>query len=100
MSSGTQDELLYPRDVRVILGEIEELLNKQEMVSDMTARQETPRHDLVMNLLVRQQHVEIERKLQHCHPADVAFVLEGLPIERRRMVWDLVRPEVRGAVLL
>jgi magnesium transporter len=94
------DETKHPRDVRVTLEEIEELLNKQEMVSDLTARQDSPRHELVMDLLLRQQHVEVERRLRECHPADIAFVLEGLPIERRQLVWSLVQPEIRGAVLL
>lgn len=100
VTASVQEELKHPHDVRVTLEEIEELLNKQEMVSDLTARQDTPRHELVMDLLLRQQHVEVERRLQQCHPADIAYVLEGLPIERRRLVWGLIRPEARGAVLL
>ncbi|MCG3143314.1 MAG: Magnesium transporter MgtE [Gammaproteobacteria bacterium] len=100
MTASVQEELKHPRDLRVTLEEIEELLNKQEMVSELTARQDAPRHELVMDLLLRQQHVEVERRLQQSHPADIAYVLEGLPLERRRLVWSLVRPEARGAVLL
>jgi magnesium transporter len=100
VTASAQEDSKHPRDVRVTLEEIEELLNKQEMVSDLTARQDTPRQELVMDLLLRQQHVEVERRLQECHPADIAYVLEGLPLERRQLVWSLVRPEIRGAVLL
>ncbi|MCG3201048.1 MAG: Magnesium transporter MgtE [Gammaproteobacteria bacterium] len=100
VAASVQEELKHPRDVRVTLEEIEELLNKQEAASELTARQETPRHEMVMDLLLRQQHVDVERRLQESHPADIAYVLEGLPLERRRLVWSLVRPEARGAVLL
>jgi magnesium transporter len=34
------------------------------------------------------------------HPADVAYVLEGLPLEDRLWVWGLVPPDREGEVLL
>ena len=34
------------------------------------------------------------------HPADIAYVLEGLPIEERRWAWGLVRGELEGEILL
>jgi magnesium transporter len=100
MTTIGEEEIKHPRDLRATLEQVEELLNRQEVVSDLTARQDEPRHDLVMDLLARQQLVEVERKLVQFHPADLAYVLEGLPIERRRSVWAMVKPEMRGAVLL
>src|SRR4051812_13867633 len=41
----------------------------------------------------------LQRRIEHLHPADVAFILENLPLAERRLVWDLVR-EDRGDVLL
>ncbi|HZZ93525.1 MAG TPA: magnesium transporter [Usitatibacter sp.] len=42
---------------------------------------------------------ELQRRIEALHPADVAFVLENLPRDERRLVWDLVRDD-RGDVLL
>jgi magnesium transporter len=42
---------------------------------------------------------ELQRRIESLHPADVAFVLENLPLDERRLVWELVR-EDRGDVLL
>ena len=42
---------------------------------------------------------ELQRRIEALHPADVAFVLENLPLDERRLAWDLVR-EDRGDVLL
>jgi len=43
-------------------------------------------------------------KLRAClellHPADVAFVLEALPLDERLIVWDLVKAERDGEILL
>jgi magnesium transporter len=42
---------------------------------------------------------ELQSRIEHLHPADVAYILENLPLDERRLVWDLVR-EDRGDVLL
>ncbi len=43
---------------------------------------------------------EMASLLSEPHPADVAYVLEGLDLEARRIAWDLVPDESRGEVLL
>lgn len=43
---------------------------------------------------------EVQRLLHDLHPADVAYVLEGLPIEDRLWVWGLVRSDHEGDILL
>ena len=82
------------------LNEVLSLLSKQEIVSDLVGRQETPRRDLVRHLLQRQQSAELGRKLQQLHPADIAHVLENLPQDKRGIVWTLLGDRERGAVLL
>jgi magnesium transporter len=44
--------------------------------------------------------VELHAKLDAMHPADVAHILEALPIEERLIVWDLVRQDRDGEILL
>jgi magnesium transporter len=44
--------------------------------------------------------VELRRLLDKLHPADVAYILEALPLEERLWVWDLVKAEREGEILL
>jgi len=39
-------------------------------------------------------------ELERLHPADVAYILEALPLEERQVVWDLVKAEREGEILL
>ena len=38
--------------------------------------------------------------MQAMHPAEIADALEALPPSKRRLLWDLVNPEIDGEVLL
>jgi magnesium transporter len=42
----------------------------------------------------------LRSKLEHLHPADIAFILESLPLEERLVVWDLVKADRDGEILL
>jgi magnesium transporter len=43
---------------------------------------------------------DIAARLEDLHPADVAYVLEGLPVADRLFVWRLVRSDREGEILL
>src|SRR5258706_12059538 len=43
---------------------------------------------------------ELRAKLDALHPADVAYVLEALPLEESLAVWNLVNPDRDGDILL
>ncbi len=43
---------------------------------------------------------EIRALLDPLHPADVAYILEALPREQRLVVWDLVKADRDGEILL
>jgi magnesium transporter len=50
-----------------------------------------------------QQHLplgELRATLERLHPADVAYILEALPPEERLVLWELVRAEREGEILL
>lgn len=74
---------------------VEELVHKQEAV-----RGDMSRHDLVESLVHKQNLVELSKKLDSLHPADVAYILEALPLDERLLVWDLVKAERDGDILL
>jgi magnesium transporter len=43
---------------------------------------------------------ELRRRLDALHPADVAYILEALPHEERLAVWDLVKADRDGDILV
>jgi magnesium transporter len=43
---------------------------------------------------------ELRGKLDRLHGADIAYVLEALPLEQRLAVWDLVKADRDGEILL
>jgi magnesium transporter len=65
---------------------IERLLARQKLV------EAGPVHD--------QNLADLRRRLDQLHPADVAYVLENLPLEERMFVWGLVRSDRDGEILL
>jgi magnesium transporter len=48
----------------------------------------------------RQDPAQLRGELDKLHPADVAYILEALPLEERLVVWDLVKAEREGEILL
>ena len=82
------------------LAQVTELLHRQRVVEDLTHRQEGAHQDLVENLVHRQNVVELQRKLDDLHSADVAYILEALPLEDRLEIWQLVKVERDGDILL
>lgn len=42
----------------------------------------------------------LRERIDGLHPADAAYVLEALPSDERQLVWDLIKQEADGAVLL
>ena len=67
--------------------------------------------DLQQNLRRVQEHLAqkfepaahlttLRAELEQLNPADVAYILEALPLEERLVAWDLVKAEREGEILL
>jgi magnesium transporter len=82
------------------LQQVIHLLNKHRLVEELVHKQDMPKHSLVEMLVHKQNLAELQKKLDELHPADVAYILEALPIEERLQVWDLVKAERDGEILL
>ncbi|VXC59121.1 Magnesium transporter MgtE [Pseudomonas sp. 8Z] len=82
------------------LAQVVELLHRHKLVEDLTHRQEGQHQDRVEILVHRQNLAELQRKLEGVHPADIAHILEALPLEDRLTVWQLVKAERDGDILL
>jgi magnesium transporter len=89
-----------PSGVQDNLRRVTELLHKHELVEDLVQRQQGPRQELVENLVHKLHFVELQKLLDALHPADIAYILETLPLEQRLTVWDLVKAEREGEILL
>ncbi|HQS37272.1 MAG: magnesium transporter [Methylotenera sp. 24-45-7] len=76
------------------------LLHKHRLVENLVHNQAMPNHGLVESLVHKQHLQELQRKLDVLHPADVAYILEALPLEERLDVWELVKAERDGEILL
>ena len=60
-------------------------LSKQELVETTTHKQDV---------------VELKKLLDKIHSADIAYILEALPLKDRLTVWNLVKAERDGEILL
>ena len=101
--SETDRESHYTENVQEHLQKVQSLLEKHALVESLAHRQEMPRderHELVGTLLHKQHLNEVREKLDTLHPADIAYILEALPIEQRLLVWDLVKAERDGEILI
>jgi magnesium transporter len=82
------------------LRQVMDLITRQKLVESLVHNQDMPRHELVESLVHKQNLAELSKKLDALHPADVAYILEALPLEDRVLVWDLVKAERDGEILL
>jgi len=87
-------------DLQRNLREVQELLLRQKLVEDLVHRQEMPKHGLVEQLVHKQHLTELRAKLEQLHPSDIAFILDALPLEERLAVWELVKADRDGEILL
>lgn len=83
-----------------ILQQVIELLSRHQLVEGLVHKQDMPRQDLVETLVHKQHLAELQKKLDELHSADIAYILEALPLEQRLLVWDLVKVERDGDILL
>jgi len=95
-----QPTRLEIEDLKDNLRDVQELLQRQHLVEGLVVRQEMPKHALVEQLVQKQHHAELRARLDRLHAADVAFILEALPPEERLVIWDLVKAERDGEILL
>jgi magnesium transporter len=75
---------------------IARLLDKHRVLDTLAARQEGPKRDLIEHLQHRQNLAELHKRVRATHAADLAFVLEALPPDDRRTVWEQTSIEQAG----
>lgn len=93
----------YTDHVQDHLKQVELLLAKHALVEEVAHKEVIPReerHALIDRLLHKQHLTLLRSKLDGLHAADIAYVLEALPIEQRLLVWDLVKSDRDGEILI
>jgi magnesium transporter len=82
------------------LSEITRLLDRHRVLETLAHQQESPKRDLVEQLQHRQNLAELGKRLRVMHAADIAHVLESLPLGDRMTVWREVATEQAGDVFV
>ena len=86
--------------VQEALAQVRSIVERHKLVEGLVHMQDMPRHELVEGLVHKQNIAELKNKLDTLHPADIAAILEQLPLDERLTVWHLVKTDVDGDVLL
>jgi magnesium transporter len=92
-----------PEEAQRALLRVQALLEKQRRVEALVHREQTPAEDkrpLVEQLVHKQHLVELNTIVDRLHPADIAYILEALPLDDRIVVWDSVKADRDGEILL
>ncbi len=87
-------------DLQTHLQRVIFLLRKYKLVEGFVNLQEEPNQELAESSIQKQNLEELKHLLDKLHPADIAFILEALPLEERLIIWHLVKTEYDGDVLL
>jgi len=94
-----------PASVQDALARVTGLLRKHRLVEGLVREQlgrpPTEAHaELAESAVYKKSKVALQRELDRLHPADIAYILEALPLDERLYIWDLVRASRDGDILL
>jgi magnesium transporter len=94
-----------PARVQDALAEVTSLLRKNRLVEGLVHEQaahapDAERAGLVESLVTKQNRALLQRRLDRLHPADIAYILEALPLDERLYLWDLVKSAERDGEIL
>ena len=99
-------QLTEPRaSVQKALADVTSLLRKHRLVEGLIEDQKSSEDrdeatELAESAVYKKSKASLQRKLDRLHPADIAYILEALPLDERLYIWDLVKAERDGEILL
>ena len=76
------------------------LLRKYKLLEGLVNLQDQQDQSQTDSLVQKRNLEEIQTYLNQLHPADIAHILEALPLDDRLLIWSLVKSEHDGDVLL
>ena len=83
-----------------ILEQIDLLLGKENLTENIRDTEDLKKYNLINNLTNKENLKSLYNLLSHLHSSDIADILEALPLERRLAVWELVKSENDGDILV
>ena len=83
-----------------LIEQIDELLESSEFSENSNENSVDEKHALIKNLVSKKNIRSLESLLDDLHPADIADILESLPVQKRLVLWDLVKSENEGDILI
>ena len=83
-----------------ILEQIDFLLGTQEPTGIMVDTEDLVKDKLIKNLTNKENLKSLQNLLNNLHPSDVADILEALPLEKRLTIWELIKSENDGDILV
>ena len=86
--------------LREDLRQVQELLRRYRLVETLVEEANGRGNAGHAPLALKQNATELRVMLERMHPADIAYVLEALPLEERLAVWNLVKADRDGDILL
>ena len=94
-----------PGRVEDALAEITALLRTNRLVEGLVHEQASQapdgqRAELADSAVMRHNRELLQGQLDRLHPADIAYILEALPLDERLYIWDLVKAERDGEILI
>ncbi|PSJ18809.1 magnesium transporter [Nitrosomonas supralitoralis] len=97
----TETNNIDQEDSPTPLQQIIYLLRKYKLVEGLVNLQENTDDPSLNESAVQQQNLtELQVFLDQLHPADIAHILEALPLEDRLLIWSLIKTDRDGEVLL
>src|SRR5258705_4466233 len=94
-----------PASVQDSLVRVTGLLRKHRLVEGLVREQvgdpaAEAAAELAESAVLKKSKAALVDELDRLHPADIAYILEGLPHDERLYIWDLVRASRGGDILL
>ena len=83
-----------------LIEQIDLLLESSEFSDNSLDNSSDEKHALIKNLVSKKNISSLEALLDDLHPADIADILESLPVQKRLVLWDLVKSENEGDILI
>ena len=106
LDSSTEDRIRPRERVEDALAEVIALLRRHRLVEGLVHEQlehppdAEPAPIPIDSAVTRANRQVLERKLASLHPADIAYILEALPLDERLYIWDLVKADRDGEILV
>lgn len=82
------------------LQQITFLLRKYKLVEGLVNLQDSPDLSLSESVVQKNNLSELQSLLDQLHPADIAHILEALPLEDRLLIWSMIKSDRDGEILL